>query len=119
MKKFLPVTILVFAALSLGSFAQAATPGQRNAQSSAKSYLQVSAFSKSGLIEQLEYDHFSRSDARWGVNHIRVSWYAQAVRSAKSYLQISSFSRQSLIDQLEYDGFTTPQAEYGVRHAYR
>jgi Host cell surface-exposed lipoprotein len=119
MKKFLAVTIVVIAALSLVSSAQAITPGQRNALSSAESYLRYSAFSKSGLIEQLEYEDFSRSDARWAANHVRVSWNAQAVKSAKSYLRYSSFSRQGLIEQLEYEGFTRSQARYGVRKAYR
>jgi hypothetical protein len=116
MKKFLAVTIVVLAALSLVSAAQASTPGQRNALASAESYLRSSAFSKSGLREQLEYEDYSRSDARWAVNHVRVSWNAQAV---KSYLEFSSFSRQGLIEQLEYEGFTRSQAAYGARKAYR
>jgi hypothetical protein len=118
MKKFLAVAIVVLAALPLASSAQASTAGQRNALNKAQSYLRVSAFSKSGLVEQLKYDHFSTSDARWAVAHLRVSWNAQAVKKAKSYLQISSFSRQGLIEQLEYDGFTHSQAAYGVRKAY-
>ena len=119
MKKFLAVTIALLAALSLASSAQASTAGQRNALSSAKSYLRSSAFSKSGLVEQLEFEHFSRSEARWAVAHVRVSWNAEAVESAKSYLRSSSFSRQGLIEQLEFDGFTHSQAAYGVRKAYR
>ena len=119
MKKFLAVTIVVLAALSLASSAQASTAGQRNALSSAQSYLQYSAFSKSGLVKQLKYEDYSSSEARWAVAHVRVNWYAQAVKSAKSYLRYSSFSRQGLIEQLEYEGFTTSQAAYGVRKAYR
>jgi hypothetical protein len=119
MKKFLALTIIVLAALSLASSAPAATPGQRNALSTAQSYLRMSGFSKSGLIDQLEYEHFSRSEARWAVAHVRVSWNAEAVQAAKSYLRTTSFSRQSLIEQLEYDGFTPSQAAYGVRKAYR
>jgi Host cell surface-exposed lipoprotein len=119
MKKFLAVAIVVLAALPLASSAQASTAGQRNALQKAQAYLRVSAFSKSGLVEQLEYEHFSSSDARWAVAHLRVSWNAQAVKKAKSYLRISSFSRQGLIEQLEYDGFTHSQAAYGVSKAYR
>jgi hypothetical protein len=119
MKKFLAVAIVVLAALPLTSSAQASTAGQRNALQKARSYLRVSAFSKSGLVEQLKYEHFSSSDARWAVAHLRVSWNAQAVKKAKSYLRISSFSRQGLIEQLEYDGFTHHQALYGVSKAYR
>jgi host cell surface-exposed lipoprotein len=103
----------------LASSAQASTAGQRNALSSAQDYLHSSAFSKSGLVEQLEYEDFSSSEARWAVAHVRVSWNAEAVESAKSYLRSSSFSRQGLIEQLEYEGFTHSQAAYGVRKAYR
>jgi hypothetical protein len=119
MKKFLAVAIVVLAALPLASSAQASTAGQRNALSSAQDYLHSSAFSKSGLVEQLEYEDFSSSEARWAVAHVRVSWNAEAVESAKSYLRSSSFSRQGLIEQLEYEGFTHSQAAYGVRKAYR
>jgi hypothetical protein len=119
MKKFLAVPTVVLAALSLASSAQASTAGQRNALSSAQSYLRSGAFSKSGLIGQLKYERFSSSEARWAVAHVRVSWNAEAVQSAKSYLRSSSFSRQGLIEQLEYEGFTHSQAVYGVRKAYR
>jgi hypothetical protein len=117
--KFLAVTIGVLAALSLASSAQASTAGQRNALSTAQTYLRYSAFSKSGLVGQLRFEHYSRSEARWAVAHVRVSWYRQAVKSAKSYLRYSSFSRQGLVDQLEFEGFTHAQAAYGVRKAYR
>jgi len=119
MRKFLAVTTVILAALSMASSAQASTAGQRNALSSAQSYLRSSAFSKSGLVKQLKYERFSSSEAHWAVAHVRVSWNAQAVKSAKSYLRSSSFSRQGLIEQLEYEGFTHSQAAYGVRKAYR
>jgi hypothetical protein len=90
------------------------TASQENAISTAESYLDYTAFSKSGLIEQLEYEKYSAADARFAVNHINVDWNEQAAKSAKSYLEYSSFSRQGLIDQLEYAGFTTQQATYGV-----
>ena len=119
MKRIVAVTIAALLALSVVSTAGAATAGQRNAKSKAQDYLRFSAFSKSGLVEQLKFDGFSRSEARWAVNHIRVSWNAQAVRKAKDYLRFTSFSRQGLRDQLEFDGFTAAQAAYGVRKAYR
>src|SRR4051794_10117235 len=118
MKKFLAIAMIATAAFSLTSSASASTAGQRNALDKARSYLQISAFSKKGLKEQLEYDGFSRADARWAVNRVGVSWRRQAFKKAKSYLQISSFSRSGLIAQLEYDGFTHAQAVYGVNRAY-
>jgi hypothetical protein len=94
------------------------TSSQKNAIGSARDYLEYSAFSKSELIDQLEYEKFSKADSRFAVNHITVNWNAQAVKSAKEYLDYSSFSKAELIDQLEYEGFTAAQARYGVDQAY-
>lgn len=91
-----------------------ATTSQKNALASAKSYLSFSAFSYTGLIEQLEYEKYSTNDATYAADNCGADWNEQAAKSAKSYLSISSFSRQGLIDQLLYEGFTQAQAEYGV-----
>ncbi|NAZ73959.1 hypothetical protein GTQ99_00740 [Kineococcus sp. T13] len=92
----------------------APTVSQKNAVSKAESYLRYSAFSRSGLIEQLEYEGFSTADATYGVDHVQVNWYEQAEKKAASYLKYSAFSRQGLIEQLEYEGFTHDQAVHGV-----
>jgi hypothetical protein len=92
----------------------AETVSQKNARETAKSYLSHSSFSRSGLIEQLEYEGFSSKDATYGVDKQNADWNAQAVATAKSYLSHSSFSRSGLIEQLEYEGFTAKQAAYGV-----
>ena len=78
----------------------------KNALNKADSYLQIMAFSRDGLIGQLEYDGFTYSEAVYGADHCNADWYEQAARKAKSYLDIMSFSRQRLIEQLEYDGFS-------------
>jgi len=102
--------------------ANAATTAQGQAIGSAHDYLRFSAFSKQGLIDQLDSKYgegFSKPVATYAVNHIRVSWNKQAVRSAKSYLKIMHFSRAGLIDQLESpygERFTHSQAVYGVNH---
>jgi hypothetical protein len=80
----------------------------------AEEYLQFESFSRSGLIEQLEFEGFSTADATWGVDHVSVDWNEQAAKKAREYLQIESFSRSGLIQQLEFEGFTPAQAEYGV-----
>jgi hypothetical protein len=90
------------------------TVSQANAREMAASYLEFSAFSRSGLIGQLEYEGFSTADATYGVDANGVDWMAQAAASAASYLEFSSFSRAGLIDQLLYEGFTPAEAEYGV-----
>src|SRR3954453_7321127 len=105
MRKFLVVIIVVLAASSrANSAAQASTRGQREALAAAKSYLRSGAFSRAGLIEQLDSPYgedSSPSNAVWGVNHAHGNWYAEAVEAAKSYLHSGHFSRRALIHQLE------------------
>ena len=91
--------------------------GKSNALSKAKSYLRSSAFSRKGLIEQLEFEGFSEAEATYAVDNCGADWNEQAVKKAKSYLKSSSFSRKSLIEQLEFEGFTHSQAEHGVSGA--
>lgn len=93
---------------------------QQNARRAAQSYLEFSAFSRQGLIDQLssEYgDKFKAADAKVAVDSLDVDWNAQAVKSAASYLDTSGFSRQGLIDQLHSkngDKYTLAQATHGV-----
>ncbi|PXA63929.1 hypothetical protein CVS29_17875 [Arthrobacter psychrochitiniphilus] len=94
--------------------AEAGTLSQQNALRAAHSYLDYSAFSRTSLISQLEYEKYSAEDATWAVDRVTVDWNKQAAKAAKSYLEYSSFSRAGLIDQLAYEGFTSEQAEYGV-----
>lgn len=99
------------------------TAGQEQATGSALSYLEMSAFSRKGLIRQLSSsaaDGYSVTDATYAVDHIVVNWNAQAARAARNYLSLTHFSRSGLIRQLESsagDGFTHSQAVYGVKKA--
>lgn len=90
------------------------TVGQKNAVKSAKSYLSYTAFSRDGLIAQLEFEKYSREDAVYAVDKVDADWNEQAAKSARSYLDYTSFSRQGLIDQLVFEKFTHEQAVYGV-----
>jgi Host cell surface-exposed lipoprotein. len=90
---------------------QSTTTSQRNAVSTAQDYLRFMSFSRSGLIDQLEFEGFSTADATYGVDNCGADWNAQAISSAQSYLRLFSFSRRQLIDQLIFEGFTTAQAE--------
>jgi host cell surface-exposed lipoprotein len=90
------------------------TRSEENAIRSAESYLDYTAFSRSGLIEQLEYEGFNTGEATLAVDYLTVDWNEQAWKSAESYLDYTAFSRSGLIDQLLYEGFTLEQATYGV-----
>lgn len=102
------------AAADAEAAAKAGTLSQQNALRSAGSYLDFTAFSRTGLIKQLVFEKFSTPDATWAVDRVTVDWNEQAAKSAKSYLEYTSFSRASLRDQLIFEGFTAAQAEYGV-----
>lgn len=95
------------------------TTGEKNALRSAREYLSFSAFSYTGLINQLEYEGYSTEEATYAADNCNANWNEQAAKSAKEYLDMSSFSRQELINQLIYEGYTQEQAEYGVtRNGY-
>lgn len=96
-----------------------ATMGEKMALSSAKNYLRTMGFSKKGLIEQLEFEGYTTSEATYAVNHCGANWKEQAVRVAKNYLKTMSFSKQGLIEQLEFEGFTSAEATYGAEQAYK
>ncbi len=114
------------AAADAAAAAQAAqgTVSQQNAYRAAQSYLELTSFSRAGLIQQLTSEYgeaYPAEDAEFAVARLEseggVDWNAEAAEAAQSYLELTSFSRQGLIDQLtsEYgDGFTQEQAEYGV-----
>lgn len=99
---------------SSSSSASQASSSQKNALSKAKDYLNYTAFSYTGLIEQLEYEKFSTEDATYGADNCGADWNEQAAKKAADYLDYTSFSRDGLIEQLEYEGFTAEQATYGV-----
>jgi hypothetical protein len=90
------------------------TLSEENAIAKAGDYLDYTAFSRSGLIDQLEYEGFTTAEATLAVDYLDVDWNEQAWMKAEDYLDYTAFSRSGLIDQLEFEGFTTEQATYGV-----
>ncbi len=88
---------------------------QKNALQSADLYLSVNAFSRQGMIDQLEFEGYSTESATYAADNCGADWNEQAAKSAQEYLNVTSFSKQGLIDQLIFEGFTQEQAEYGVK----
>jgi len=118
LKKLTLVIVLLSAS---PAWAGVLTGPQSNAVRSAKLYLRVEAFSKSGLIHQLSSTYgsgYSVSTAKVAVNSLNVNWDNQAVKAAKLYLRVEGFSCNGLINQLSSraEGFTEAQATYGARH---
>jgi hypothetical protein len=114
--------VLAFAGASIAS-AQNLTNPQRNAVRSATSYLNMTGFSRNGLIAQLSStygDGYSVADATVAVDSLSVDWNAQAVRTARQYLEMMGFSCRGLIEQLSSgsgDRYTVGQATYGAQQA--
>ena len=86
------------------------TRGEQNALNKANDYLEFMSFSRSGLIDQLEFEGYTTSEAEYAVDNCGAGWDEQAVLKAEEYLDFMSFSRSGLIDQLEFEGFTYDQA---------
>lgn len=94
--------------------APSATMGEKNALSQADNYLSMMAFSYTGLIEQLEFEGYSKEEATYAADNCGADWNEQAAKKAQDYIDMMSFSRSGLIEQLEFEGFTSEQAEYGA-----
>lgn len=90
------------------------TMGMKNALSKAHDYLNYSAFSCSGLIDQLKYEGFSTEEAIYATDNCGADWKEQAAQKALDYLDYSAFSYSGLIDQLEYEGFSKEEATYAT-----
>lgn len=90
------------------------TMGQKNALDQANSYLSLMHFSRTGLIDQLEFEGYTTEEAAFAVDNCGADWKEQAAGKALDYLDTTAFSYSGLIDQLEFEGFTTEEATYGV-----
>lgn len=86
------------------------TENQERARLDAKTYYESSWFSRTGMIEQLEFDGFSNEDATYGVDALGIDWGQEAIGTADSAISSEWFSRQGLIDHLVYQGFTDTEA---------
>ncbi len=92
-----------------------ATLGEKNSLRKATDYLNYTAFSYEGLVNQLKFEGFSDKEAKYGADHCGANWNEQAAKTAKNYVNLMAFSRSGLIDQLKFAGFTSDQAEYGAQ----
>ena len=104
------------------------TMAQANAYKAGLNYLNMMAFSREGLIDQLssEYgDGYDREDAEVAVNAFEegglVDWDEEAKEAAQNYLDTMPFSKDELVQQLESeygDNFTHEQAVKAVEEVY-
>lgn len=121
-----PLRLAAFFFAALGATvatAQDLTGPQKNALRSAKSYLEMTGFSRDGLIDQLSSAYgegYDLADATVAVDSLTVDWNAEATEAAKQYLEMTGFSCNGLIEQLSSDygnKFTRAQAAHGAEAA--
>ena len=97
----------------------------KQALKSAQNYIDVMAFSKQGLYDQLtsEYaDKYSDEAAQYAIDNVKADYKEEAVEAAKNYLDTMSFSKEGLKDQLtsQYaDKYTEEEAQYAVDNVYK
>ncbi|RFA23672.1 Ltp family lipoprotein [Subtercola boreus] len=87
------------------------SPGQRNALAKAREYLRYTAFSRSGLLNQLASEGFSMDDAEFAVASAGAAWDEQAAKKAGQYLAHIALSREGLLNQLVSEGFSESESE--------
>jgi len=94
--------------------APAVSVSQQNAIRQGRSYLDLTGFSREGLIGQLEFEGYSTLDASFAVDAISPDWNTQAARKATSYNELTGLSCQGMVDQLVFDGFSQTEARFGA-----
>ncbi len=91
------------------------TTAQENAKDTAQNHLDLSGFSKKGLIKQLKFEGYKAADIDKALNTMKVDWNAEAKETAESYQEMSPMSKSGLIKQLKFEGYTDKQAAYGAK----
>lgn len=87
---------------------------RRRARARAQEHLDYAAFSRSGLVDQLEFEGYTTKVARHAVDSLDVDWAEQAARAAMNYREFESYSRRGVVAQLVFEGYTRTQAEHGA-----
>lgn len=83
----------------------------------AEGAIEYAAFSKPGLVRQLQGELFTQEQATEAVEGLDVDWSIQAERSARETSQNIAISRSRLLYSLTDDGFTEVEAERGITDA--
>ena len=97
----------------------------KQALKSAQNYIDVMAFSKQGLYDQLtsEYaEKYSDEAAQYAIDNVKADYKEEAVEAAKNYLDTMSFSKEGLKNQLtsQYaDKYTEEEAQYAIDKVYK
>ena len=72
------------------------------------------AYSRNGLIDKLQSEGFSNTDATYAADNSNADWEEQALKSAEHHMQNETHSYNDLISVLENEKFTNDEAVYGA-----
>ena len=90
-----------------------------NAKDIAKTYIEISPYSRNGLIEELvSREKIDVRKARKTVNNLNLNFEKQALRSAKMLTQNVGYSKVKLHEELENEGFTESEIQYVDLHDF-
>lgn len=87
----------------------------REALRDAQGFLDLTPFSRSGLVRQLTFDQYAADAAEWAADHLDINWRDQAVRAATDFLQFDDLGEAGLREKLGFEGFTPDEIEEAVR----
>ncbi len=82
----------------------------------AQTLIQAKAFSRQGLIDQLESMGHPYSEAEEAADSLGADWNSMALKQATSFLSYMALSEPQLAVQLISAGFTAEEADYAVRN---
>ena len=89
----------------------------QEAMKTAKTYLGYIDYSYSGLVNQLELEGYSNTDAVKAVEMLGIDWNEQALKCANAYIVKSKMTKKEVKKQMKADGFTDSQIEYAIENA--
>ncbi len=108
--------ILILLQFFLLGYPTASADDDNKAFQDAQILIQAKAFSRQGLIEQLEVIGHSHDSAEEAADAIETDWNEMALKQAGSLLNLMPLSERGLTGKLSEAGFTEEETEYAVRN---
>ena len=117
MRKKLPLLLIIILLLvSVPVLPSAAADEESKAVKDALTLTGAKAFSREGLIAQLESMGHSHSEAEKAADAAGADWNEMALRQASAFLSYLPLSGQELAGRLTGAGFTAEEADYAVEN---
>ncbi len=90
----------------------------KEATADAEGYLQSGSFSEKKLIDQLEYEGYTKATATYAVNHAKANWNNEALEFVQGFADDKELgnSSKSFYSLLDTEEFTKAQSDYAMAH---